>query len=219
MDIVSKGEIVELGGYRGGVHDLAVGCFASTCRTRLGERLLAFARRHPQVNVGVQEMPRASLLPALAKGELSLAIVPGPAQPGFERVALWTDRVVVALAPSHPLAAEPMLTTAQLRDQAVLVSRRQHRSEVHRFLSNCILPLGPALNGPLLDVSRSSLIARVRAGEGIALVCASESEEIDAGVTLREIDTPCACFPVHAYWRDADPEWPLSALIEALREA
>src|SRR6478736_5371570 len=84
--------------------DLAIGCCTAMCRNRLGDELLAFSQQWPQVNLGVQEMPRAALLPALRNGALSLAVLPGPLQTGLQALKLWNDGVIVALAENHPLA-------------------------------------------------------------------------------------------------------------------
>jgi len=57
--------------------DLAIGVFASICRDRLGEQLLAFARAAPNVGIGVHEMSRTALLPALVAG-IHVRIPPNP---------------------------------------------------------------------------------------------------------------------------------------------
>ena len=196
--------------------DLAIGCCSSMCRNRLGDELLTFSQQWPQVNLGIQEMPRAGLLPAVRSGALGLAVVAGPVQQGLESLELWSDGVVVALAENHPLAAQQSVTPAQLRGELVLMSREAHGADMYRFLSHCVLPFGPPLNGCLTDLSQAKLMARVAAGDGVTLMCASDVEAID-GVVTRPIATPTATFPVHAYWRDTESAWPLSALVETLR--
>jgi DNA-binding transcriptional LysR family regulator len=200
----------------GAQRDLAVGCFGSFYCDRLGDALLAFASRCPDVNVGIHDMPRAALLPALDGGELALAILPGAARPHLESMRLWRDRAMVALPSGHPLAAHASLTPAQLRDAVFLVSRRQQGGDMHRFLSHRIRPLAPVFAGMLLDVGPARLIEHVAEGEGIALVCASEVETTDARVVVRPVDAHGAIFPVCAYWREAEPAWPLSVLLGLL---
>ncbi|RYY47114.1 MAG: hypothetical protein EOP59_01730, partial [Sphingomonadales bacterium] len=74
---------------------MAVGCFASICRDRLADELLDFSRVCPEVDIGVHEMARGSLLTALRGGELSLAVLPGEDEPGTRSVEVWQDRVMV----------------------------------------------------------------------------------------------------------------------------
>jgi DNA-binding transcriptional LysR family regulator len=196
--------------------DLAIGCCTAMCRNGLGDELLAFSQQWPQVNLGIQEMPRSALLPALRNGALSLAVLPGPLQPGLQALQLWDDQVMVALAETHPLAGEASISPKQLLDQVVLMSREAHGGDMHRFLQHCVLPFGPPLNGFLTDLSHARLMARVAAGEGVALVCASNAEIVDHVVT-RPVSAPTARFPVHAYWREGELDGPLSALIAMLK--
>lgn len=196
--------------------DLAIGCCSSMCRNRLGDELLTFSQQWPQVNLGIQEMPRAGLLPALRSGALGLAVVAGPLQQGVQSLKLWSDGVMVALAEDHPLAAEASVTPAQLRGEVVLMSREAHGGDMYRFLSHCVLPFGPPLNGFLTDLSPARLMARVEAGDGVTLICASDAEAAE-GIVTRPIATATATFPVYAYWREGELDWPLAALVETLR--
>ncbi|MET0310268.1 MAG: LysR family substrate-binding domain-containing protein [Sphingomonas sp.] len=196
--------------------ELAVGLFASIAPERLGDELLALARSCPNLAIGVHEMPRAALLTALETDKLQLAILPGPERPGLQSALLWVDRVMVAMAANHPLAATPVVTPDQLRDQPFLISRQQHGSDMHRFLSHRIRPLMPPLSGVLLDLSPPKLMQRVAAGEGLALVCRSQAEGLDPALTVRPIDYAGAVFPVHAYWKPEKPACPLSELVRLL---
>jgi hypothetical protein len=197
--------------------ELAVGLFASIAPERLGDELLALARSCPSLGIGVHEMPRAALLTALEADQLQLAVMPGPERPGLQSALLWVDRVMVAMARHHPLAQYPVVTPEQLRDQPFLISRQQHGSDMHRFLSHCIRPLMPALSGVLIDLSPSRLMARVAAGDGLALVCRSQMDGLGEDLVVLPVDYSGAVFPVHAYWKAEAPGWPLSELIRILR--
>ena len=196
--------------------NLAIGCFASICRDRLADELLAFTRLCPQVDIGVHEMPRASLLPALRAGTLALAVLPGRPEPGLRSAEIWRGRVMAAMPADHPLARKSAVSPADLRNQPMLVSRQQLGGDMYRFLAARILPLGPALSATILDLGPPRILQRVARGEGLALVCESHSDLLGEDVVLRPVDSPGAVFPVRAYWPDADPEWPVSALIRSL---
>ena len=196
--------------------NLAIGCFASICRDRLADELLAFTRLCPQVDIGVHEMPRASLLPALRAGTLALAVLPGKPEPGLRSAEIWRGRVLAAMPADHPLALKSTVSPADLRNAPMLVSRQQLGGDMYRFLAARILPLGPALSATILDLGPPRILQRVARGEGLALVCESHSDLLGEDVVLRPVDSPGATFPVRAYWPDADPEWPVSALIRSL---
>lgn len=197
---------------------LAIGCFASICRDRLAEELLAFSRVWPQVDIGVHEMPRGALLPALRAGELALAVLPGKEEPGLRSVEIWRGRVMAAMPAGHALARKSVVSPADLRGEPMLVSRQQLGGDMHRFLAGRILPLGPALSATILDLGPPRILERVAQGEGLTLVCESHGDLIGNDVVVRPVDAPGAVFPVRAYWPDADPDWPLSALIRSLNE-
>jgi DNA-binding transcriptional LysR family regulator len=195
---------------------LAIGCFASIGRDRLADELLAFSRICPQVDIGVHEMARASLLPALRAGTLALAVLPGKDEPGLRSAEIWQGRVMAAMPVGHPLARKSTISAADLRNQTMLVSRQQLGGDMYRFLAGRILPLGPALSATILDLGPPRILGRVARGEGLALVCESHADLLDEGVVVRPVDAPGAVFPVRAYWPDADPQWPVSALIRSL---
>jgi DNA-binding transcriptional LysR family regulator len=195
---------------------LAVGCFASIGRDRLADELLAFSRLCPTVDIGVHEMPRGALLSALKAGDLSLAVLPGKDEPGFRSIEVWHDRVMVALPPDHPLAARGSIQPSDLQGERVLVSTGQFGSDMHRFLTGRILPLGPVLDVKFVDLGPAHIIARVGEGAGIALICESHAAQIGDNVAIRPIEATHAAFPVRAYWTNAEPAWPLSCLIRSL---
>ncbi|RYY24257.1 MAG: hypothetical protein EOP62_17370 [Sphingomonadales bacterium] len=199
-----------------GNHDLAVGCFASICRDRLADELLEFSRVCPAVDIGVHEMGRGGLLAALRTGSLSLAVLPGEDEPGTRSVEVWHDHVMIAVPKGHALTREAVVIPSDLSDYPLLVSRQTYGSDMHRFLARMILPAGAAIDTNIVDVGPARLIDRVAAGAGVTLICESHIAHLAADVVVMPVFASGARFPVRAYWTDAEPEWPLSALISSL---
>lgn len=197
-------------------HDLSVGCFASIGRDRLADELLEFSRVYPKVDIGVHEMGRGALLAGLRRGDLSLAVLPGDEEPGTRSTHVWHDRVMVAAPHGHALAVKAAVLPSDLLDQPLLVSRQTYGSDMHRFLARMILPAGAALDTTIVDVGPARLIDRVAAGAGVTLICESHVAHLAADVAVMPVFASGARFPVRAYWTDAEPGWPLSALIGSL---
>lgn len=196
---------------------LAIGCFASICRDRLADRLVAFARAAPANDLGVHEMARAALLPALREGRLTLAVMPHEPAPDLRSMVLWEDQVAVAMPADHPLAAAPVIPADALAKAHFLISRQQHGVGMHSFLAARVHPFaGPS--GALCDLNLSHLLDRVALGEGFALLTASHAAQSDPGVAVRRVAGPRSRFPVLAYWRDVEPAPALATLLTALRE-
>ena len=195
---------------------MAVGCFASICRDRLADELLDFSRVCPEVDIGVHEMGRGSLLKGLRGGELSLAVLPGGDEPGTQSVEVWQDRVMVAMPRDHALASRAAVRPLDLCCQPVLVSRQQFGSDMHRFLAPLVVPAGTSVDTRIADVGPARLLDLVAAGEGVTLICESHVAHLAADVAVRPVFASGALFPVRAYWIGQRPEWPLSALINTL---
>jgi DNA-binding transcriptional LysR family regulator len=217
MESVSAGSGINAPKGGESLRNLAVGCFASICRDRLADELLVFSRSRPDVDIGVHEMQRGALLPALRNGNLSLAVLPGKPEPYTHSIGLWHDRVLVAMPPGHRLAASATVRPADLRDEIFLTSQQQFGGDMHRFLAQRILPIGPALNTTIIDLGPPRILARVAQGEGIALISGSHEELLGDGLVVRPVDAVGALFPVRAYWIQEDPAEPLAGLIASLK--
>ena len=187
---------------------------------------MAFAAACPDVGVGVHEMGFAELLPAVATRRLALAIRPGDAESGFAGVDLWGDRAVVALHPTHPLAAVSAVDAAMLRDEIMLLSRDRARAQLHRFLADRLFARdAPATRMPatrmVAEARRCQLLERVADGEGITLLCESQVDFGMANLCIKPLHDRAARFRLRAYWRH-DQDQPalaqLVAMIAASRE-
>lgn len=175
----------------------------------------------PQTSIGVHELTLTELLPAVRAGQVSLAVAPeGPGDdPGDESLAamaLWTETATVAMAADHPLAAARRLMPDALLATVMLLSTDRADGEMQRFL------LGRVFTGTRPPVSArpgrgDALMARVAAGEGVALVLASH--ELPAGVVTRPLAVPAARFTVHALWQADQRSAPLATLLRLLHGA
>jgi DNA-binding transcriptional LysR family regulator len=191
---------------------LAIGCFASICRDRLGDQLVGFSDRYPDVAVGIHEMPRAGLVKALANAEVAVAIIPGEPDAQFDAMALWSDRIVVALPAGHPLAGAAAVDAASLADELFLVSRMEGGWDMHRFLAGRVLPsVRPATS--LRDVEEKQLLGLVREGGGVALMCRSHVGQAVPGVSLLPVAGELARFPVNALWRQDETDPMIATLL------
>src|SRR6476661_2318052 len=63
-----------------------------------------FLARHPQVNVALEERLNQEIVRGIQEGTADIGIAAGPVQ-GQEIINFSTDRLVLATAPDHPLAA------------------------------------------------------------------------------------------------------------------
>jgi DNA-binding transcriptional LysR family regulator len=89
---------------------LTIGFSTSLSAGNLRMTLIEFAQRFPQVEIGAIEGSRARLFPALQSGQVDIAIVTGDPNGGdCKSMALWSERIIVALPETHPLAAHEIV--------------------------------------------------------------------------------------------------------------
>lgn len=81
------------------------------------EVLARFLSEHPQVDVDLQERMTTEIIRGVLDGTTDLGIVSGPVDvDGVEKHHFSTDRLLLALAPDHPLAASATLRFEQVME-------------------------------------------------------------------------------------------------------
>ncbi len=83
---------------------------------RLPPLLKAFVAAHPAVELDIRFLDSEVILGEVEHGELELGIATLPPEPppGIDCTRLWTDQLVVAAHPQHPLAARDTVSVTQL---------------------------------------------------------------------------------------------------------
>ncbi|MCC2980549.1 LysR substrate-binding domain-containing protein [Sphingomonas sp. IC4-52] len=196
-------------------HTLAIGCFASLCRDRLAEPLVAFTTTHPDVAVGVHDMSLGELLPAVEARRIAIAICPCEPVEELAHTNLWIDHAVVAMSRDHPLAVAPSIHAALLREEVLLISRDRNRAQLNRFLIERLFASTPPAR-IIADPRNDRLLERVSAGEGIALLCESQVDASLAPLVVRPLADARASFRLRAHWHASDGAPPLDTLLDLL---
>ncbi len=90
---------------------------------RLPQVLRQFKIRYPQVDLDLHFMDSEDACAAIANNELELAIVTLPENPDdkLDCEPVWIDRMVVVLAPDHPLAQAEVLAAHDLLEHAAIL--------------------------------------------------------------------------------------------------
>jgi len=115
-----RAEMRELGGMRGG--RVGLGAPPSVGERLLPELLRSYHRDYPDVELHIVEGDSQALLARLDSGELDMAVVSLPVvQRGLELTELFSEDLVVVLAPDHRLAARPWLRMADLAEERFML--------------------------------------------------------------------------------------------------
>jgi DNA-binding transcriptional LysR family regulator len=187
--------------------------------------LQLLGERHPDLRVEVSEMEPEQSLPAVALGELSVAIAeeyddaPRERYPELEREELCRDAIALVLPRKHPLAAgDGPVALADLAGEAWLSSHPDTQ-----FAQTQLRMLRQAGFEP--DIRHwandsAILVALVAAGEGIVLLPALARPERDPRVVTRPVADAELGRTIYAFSRRSTSGAPSTrAVIGALRDA
>ncbi|TPL35533.1 LysR family transcriptional regulator [Mesorhizobium sp. B2-4-8] len=206
---------------RGTAGRLRLGFYTSLSAGNLRNTLCDYARRFPDVHISALEDARSRLFADLRSGALDIAIVTG--EPGAEfgtSMALWSERILIALPDSHSLAAKDALTWADLKRERFVLSLRDPGPEIEAILIAKLVTPGESLDVDHHDVSAESLKSLVSAGRGITVVCESCMGSVPSGMVFREARDGNGSTRVGfcAYWMPANENAALRNFVQMLEE-
>jgi len=169
---------------------VALAAFPSAAAAIVAPAWAALARSAPQVQLELTEMEPEESLPALARGELDVAVaheydlLPRPLDPLFERRELLSDPVLLAVRDDAPLAAAPdrPVPLGNLSGQPFLAPR-DHTSCAEMIQRACARAgFVPRVVARATDFA--VLLSLVAAGAGVTLVPELAARRLPPGVRL-----------------------------------
>lgn len=157
------------------------------------EVLGRFLGQHPQVNVALEERLNQEILRGTSEGTADIGIVAGPVTaPGLEIINFSTDRLVLATATGHPLAAAGTASFAQTLDHQHI--GLHEGSTLHHFLSRMALESGQRLQLRIQVRSFETMCRMVENDVGIAILPQSSARRLARSMRLAlvELEEPWA---------------------------
>jgi len=165
-------------GHRG-VLRLATECY--TCYHWLPSILNRFSRAHPGIDLQIVSDATLDPLASIRAGGLDLAVVHRPPvdDPEIAIAELFTDELVAAVWPGHPLAGRSHLEPEDFVDQTLILHSKPEDSTVMKTF------LGPAGAVPerILELQLSeAVIETVKSGIGMTVMARwAIAPQVDAG--------------------------------------
>jgi DNA-binding transcriptional LysR family regulator len=188
--------------------------------------LTTLGARHPDLRVELVEAEPETSLPAVALGELDVAIAeeydgePRALPAGVEREELMRDEVLLVLPAGHALAAgDGPVSLAALAGETWACSKSDtHFSQMHARACRTLGGFEPDVPYRANDIAL--MLVLVSSGHAVALAPSLGRPERVAGVVVRRLAEAELGRTVSAFRRAAARERPaVRALVEALREA
>ncbi|WP_457580125.1 pca operon transcription factor PcaQ [Ensifer canadensis] len=196
-----------------------------TVSTRIMPRAMSlFLKEDTGARIKIVTGENAVLLEQLRVGDLDLVVgrLAAPEKmTGFSFEHLYSEQVVFAVRPGHPLLSGTQSAFAHLGDYPVLMPTRA--SIIRPFVEHFLIANGiPGLPNQIETVSDAFGRAFVRASDAIWIISAGvvASDIEDGTLAVLPIDTSETKGPVGLTMRtDSVPSLPLSMLIQTIREA
>jgi DNA-binding transcriptional LysR family regulator len=206
---------------RGEAGRLMIGFYTSLSAGNLRATLVDYARRFPQIDLGMVESSRARLVTALRNGVIDIAIVTGET-PLLDSKAmpLWSERTMVALPEDHRLSDNENVYWTDLRTETVLLSQYESGREVEDLLISKLVTPDDRPKLKRHDISRGIIKSLVGIGLGVSLVTESDICASFSGLVYREIrdGTGPSRIGYSAHWREDNDNRALTSFLKLLGE-
>lgn len=131
--------------------------------------LAAFAAKHPDIHVHLEEHVSSAIAAAVADNSADFGIVSElPVIDGLDTVPFRNDELVLVMKPDHALAPRPSLSFAEVADLPFVGLHSS--SSLHNLLSRAAADLNATLNWRIEVTSFDAACAMVAAGLGISIM-------------------------------------------------
>ncbi|UIJ47222.1 LysR family substrate-binding domain-containing protein [Sphingomonas cannabina] len=178
---------------------------SSVAAGNLRATLMSWHEAHPDVEVECIEANRSVLLAGLDTGEIDVAILMGAASHnGFRCEPLWSERMLVALPVSHPLAERDVVHWTDLRGERFLLPVGDPGPEMRDMLLGRLSVSGAKPDIRMHRSSRETILSILGGSSGVSIVCEGSTGAHYPEVIYRPIhgEQGPALAGCSGYWRD-----------------
>ena len=204
-------ELAELAGRQR--RAVTLGCMPTSGAYLLPPLLQAFGQAHPEIGVSLREASSPDLAKALRESEADVAIMDEAGLgAGIQSEVLFSEPLLIALPPGHPLAGRKQLALQALQGEALIVMKQGHgfRTIVLEALGRA----GVALRVVYESDEIETVQALVEVGLGVSLV--PRMVQRAAGPVYREIVAPSPSRTLHVAWREDSALSPAAAALKSV---
>jgi DNA-binding transcriptional LysR family regulator len=199
---------------------LRIGFCTSLSAGGLRANLLEFHRRFPEFRLEMLERRRSRLATRLQNGTLDIIIAPGKLPLECERIALWSERVLIALPDNHRLSSRDIVYWTDLRSETLLMSQYDPYWEFEDLITSKLLSPDDRPKLERHDVSRSILKSLISMKLGLGLMLESDVGVRVPSIGFKELrdGTGAARVDFSAFWQDSNKNLALMKFLQLLQE-
>jgi len=199
---------------------LRLGHNSSVSAGNLRATMMGWSQTHPEVEVDCVEADRSALLAGLDTGEIDIAILMGAAShDGFRCEALWSERMLVALPATHPLAESDVVHWTDLRNERFLMPVADPGPEMRDLLFGRLAVSGAKPDIRMHKASRETILSILGGGSAVSLVCEGSTGAHYPDVIYRPIhgEQGPALTGYSGYWRNNNGNPALRRFLEFIK--
>lgn len=199
---------------------LRLGHNSSVSAGNLRATLMSWHVAHPDVDVECVEADRNVLLAGLDTGEIDIAILMGAAgHEGFRCEPLWSERMLVALPTSHPLAERDVVHWTDLRDERFLFPAADPGPEISDMLLGRLAVSGAKPDIRIVQASRETVLSVLAGCSGVSIICEGSTGARYPDVVYRAIhgEQGPALTGHSGCWRDDNSNPALRRFLEFIK--
>ena len=199
---------------------LRIGFCTSLSTGALRTNLLEFHSRFPEFRLEMLERRRSRLAMRLQNGTLDIIIAPGKLPLECERIALWSERVLIALPDNHRLSSRDVIYWTDLRSEILLMSQYDPYWEFEDLITSKLLSPDDRPKLERHDVSRSILKSLISMKLGLGLMLESDVGVRVPSIGFKELrdGTGAARVDFSAFWQDSNKNLALTKFLQLLQE-
>ena len=206
---------------RGEAGRLTVGFYTSLAAGNLRATLIDVSQRFPQLELEMFESSRSRLVTGLRNGVVDIAIIPGAtALPESKTMSLWSERIFVGVPEGHSLAEREPVHWIDLREEKILLSRRDPGPELRDLLVAKVTSPGDRPRIVRHRAGLATLKNLVGAGFGVTVLTEACAGASFPGVIYRELRDGAepARIGYSAHWRADNQNPALASILRILGE-
>jgi len=199
---------------------LRIGFCTSLSAGGLRANLLDFRGRFPEFQLAMLERRRSRLSTKLQNGTLDVIVSTGKLPLECKSIALWSERVLIALPDDHRLSGRDVIYWTDLRSETLLMSQYDPYWEFEDLVTSKLLSPDDRPKLERHDVSRSILKSLISMKLGLGLMLESDAGVRVPSIVFKELRDGAGASRVEfsAFWQDTNKNPALAKFLHLLQE-
>ena len=207
---------------RGEVGSLGIGFFGTAAAPFLPSLVQSYRRQFPDVELQLYELNPDQQLAAFDDGRIQLGFtrpLPPDRRAEFEEEVVYTDRLVVALSETHPLAKQKTVRLKSLAGEPFVQFHRRGAPGLFDEVIGCCRRAGFSPRIVSEPNFMATVMTLVESGLGVSLIprCVRSLNRVH--LAIRPISPGSAPIPLCVAWRKSELNPIVPAFLGALRGA